>query len=58
MAIVRILTLSTTHSEHHGKNLFIALQGDNPVFGYIWIDDIQYEIIKGKRTVSLKKVKL
>ena len=54
----KLLMLSDKHSDYNGKHLFIELQGGSPWFGYLWIDDVCYEVIKLKRSVKLKKVKL
>lgn len=36
----------------------VKLQGGNPWFGYIWIDDLCYTIIKGPRSIKLHKTTL
>lgn len=35
----------------------IKLMGGCPWFGYIWIDDVCYTIIKGERSIKIKKTK-
>ena len=54
----KLLMLSDKHSDYNGKHLFIELQGGSPWFGYLWIDDVCYKVIKLKRSIKLKKVKL
>lgn len=56
--MAKIVTLSNVHSNFHGKNLFIELQGGSPWFGYVWIDDVCYTIVKTARGYKLQKSKL
>jgi hypothetical protein len=58
MIMAKIVTLSNVHSNFHGKNLFIELQGGSPWFGYVWIDDVCYTIVKTARGYKLQKSKL
>ena len=54
----RKLIIADAHSENGPKTTCeIELSGGAPWYGYVWINDVCYEIIKGPHTVKLKKVK-
>lgn len=55
------LIIADVHSTKETPNnprhqLVITLEGGNPWFAYIWIDDVCYAITKGQRTVKIRKV--
>ena len=58
---MKIITIATAHSENfkkeEHKKIEIELQGDSPLFAYIWIDDVLYTLIKTSRQVNLKRLK-
>lgn len=54
-----IVKISNSHSSSKNATLNVNLLGTNPIFGYIWIDDVMYSLSKSGKghTFKLKKVK-
>jgi len=51
------ITIANAHSSKNpDKKIELELEGGNPYFAYIWIDDVVYTIYK-KKAVSVKRVK-
>lgn len=51
------ILISDYHSSYPNNSIRIHLQGGCPWFGYLWIDDICFTIIKTKKSYSVKKTK-
>lgn len=57
MSNTKQILISTDGPEKTRVSIPVRLQGGNPWFGYIWIDNVCYTIIK-KRSVTIKKTTL
>jgi hypothetical protein len=51
------ILISTDSPKKTRVSIPVQLQGGNPLFGYIWIDDVCYTIIK-KRNITVKRTVL
>ena len=51
------LLISADAPHNTRVSISVELHGGNPWFGYIWIDDVCYTIIK-KRTITVKRTVL
>ncbi len=52
------LIITDAHSDNRPKQKFtVKLHGGSPWFGYIWIDDKCYTVVKGPRTAQIKPTK-
>jgi hypothetical protein len=50
--------ISTDGPERTRVSIPVQLQGGSPWFGYIWIDDVCYTIIKKERSTTIKRTVL
>jgi len=54
------ITFATCHSSHIAEQtevkpaISIEMQGHNPEFGYVWIDDTCYTVYKGSKVIRVK----
>lgn len=55
--IMEEITISDKHSNHKGQTVTTKLQGTNPEFAFIWINDVCYTLSKSANTFKLKKTK-
>jgi len=55
----KIIKISADDPNKQIRNIFpVHLQGGSPWFGYIWIDDICFTIVKSKRSYRINKTVL
>ena len=52
------LIITNAHPDHKPtEKMVVKLEGGSPWFAYIWIDGVLYTIVKGERSVEIKKHK-
>lgn len=51
----KTILISANGPEKTRVSIPVQLQGGSPWFGYLWVDDVCYTIVKNPRSVTIKK---